>query len=86
MMLMAGFSTSIKAADNNEKMPDMAFLEYLAELVEVDGELVGPMDMKSKDTNKAKPDEKKQTREQLESVMPKQDANNKEQEGGERND
>lgn len=25
--------------------PDMAFLEYLADLVEVDGELVGPMDM-----------------------------------------
>ena len=30
-------------------MPDMALLEYLAELVEVDGELIGPMDMA--DTN-----------------------------------
>jgi hypothetical protein len=33
------------AVQSAEKLPDMALLEYLAELVEVDGELVGPMDM-----------------------------------------
>lgn len=30
-----------------EKQPNMAFLEYLAELVEVNGELVGPLDFKA---------------------------------------
>ena len=33
-------------------MPDMALLEYLAELVEVDGELIGPMDMADNNTGK----------------------------------
>jgi len=29
-----------------EKVPDMAFFEYLADMVEVDGELIGPLDIK----------------------------------------
>jgi hypothetical protein len=32
---------------NPLKAPDMAFFEYLADMVEVDGELVGPLDLKS---------------------------------------
>jgi len=29
-----------------DKIPDMAFFEYLADMVEVDGQLVGPLDLK----------------------------------------
>jgi hypothetical protein len=43
------FSTTLLA---NDALPDMAFLEYLAELVEVDGELIGPQDLSNK-TNKS---------------------------------
>jgi hypothetical protein len=46
-MLIA--SSSVMATPNNEPMPDMALLEYLAGLVEVDGELIGPMDMEKPD-------------------------------------
>lgn len=38
-------SFSVLATQDSDQMPDMALLEYLAELVEVDGELIGPMDM-----------------------------------------
>jgi len=31
---------------NPDKVPDMAFFEYLADMVEVDGQLVGPLDLK----------------------------------------
>lgn len=34
-----------------EKVPDMAFFEFLADMVEVDGELVGPQDLKSSSAN-----------------------------------
>ncbi len=40
--------TPLHATSNEEPMPDMALLEYLAELVEVDGKLVGPMEMAEK--------------------------------------
>lgn len=43
----------------------MALLEYLAELVEVDGELVGPMDMAEKlekDKNENNDEQKKPAR------------------------
>ena len=40
-------SFSVLATQDSDQMPDMALLEYLAELVEVDGELIGPMDMDS---------------------------------------
>jgi hypothetical protein len=39
------FSATLLA---KEALPDMAFLEYLAELVEVDGELIGPQDLNNK--------------------------------------
>ncbi|WDE00714.1 hypothetical protein [Thalassomonas actiniarum] len=35
------------ATDKVNDTPDLALLEYLAGLVEVDGELVGPMDISS---------------------------------------
>lgn len=31
---------------NQKKVPDMAFFEYLADMVEVDAELLGPLDIK----------------------------------------
>ena len=48
VVLLTSFVTPLHATPNEEPMPDMALLEYLAELVEVDGELVGPMDMAEK--------------------------------------
>ena len=53
MMLLSFTAVSIPAAEDTEKQPDMALLEYLAELVEVDGELVGPMDMVKPEDEKA---------------------------------
>lgn len=47
VLLLTSFS--VLATQDSDQMPDMALLEYLAELVEVDGELIGPMDMA--DTN-----------------------------------
>lgn len=43
LLVVVSFSTL--ATQDSEQMPDMALLEYLAELVEVDGELIGPLDM-----------------------------------------
>ena len=49
MMLISSFiaPTFAQAQDDAlpDSLPDVALLEYLAELVEVDGELVGPLDM-----------------------------------------
>lgn len=50
-MLLISHVSPAQAADKTalpSKTPDMALLEYLAELVEVDGQLVGPMDMAAK--------------------------------------
>lgn len=44
LVALTSFALPAQTADDDE-LPDMALLEYLAELVEVDGELVGPMDM-----------------------------------------
>ncbi len=38
----------LKAQEKVDKLPSIAFLEYLAELQEVDGKLYGPQDMKFK--------------------------------------
>jgi len=38
----------LKAQEKVDKLPSIAFLEYLAELQEVDGKLYGPQDMTSK--------------------------------------
>lgn len=35
----------LKAADDINKQPSMAFFEYLADQIEADGKLIGPMDM-----------------------------------------
>lgn len=48
VVLLTSFVTPLHATSNEEPMPDMALLEYLAELVEVDGKLVGPMEMAEK--------------------------------------
>ncbi len=37
--------------ENANQMPSMAFLEYLAELDEVDGKLVGPIDLTDKNNS-----------------------------------
>ena len=44
LVMFTSFAMPAQTADDDE-LPDMALLEYLAELVEVDGELVGPLDM-----------------------------------------
>ena len=36
----------LQAQEKVDKLPSIAFLEYLAELEEVDGKLLGPQDMK----------------------------------------
>ncbi|WP_091990768.1 hypothetical protein [Pseudoalteromonas denitrificans] len=50
VLLISGVTPCAVYANNKipEKIPDMAFLEYLADMVEVNGELVGPLDIKSK--------------------------------------
>ena len=45
MLLSTACTFATQAAD---KQPNMAFLEYLGSLVEVNGELVGPLDFKEK--------------------------------------
>ena len=45
MLLSTACLFTTQAAD---KQPDMAFLEYLGSLVEINGELVGPLDFKEK--------------------------------------
>jgi len=45
VFLVGFYSFSASSSSANEQLPDMAFLEYLAELVEVNGELVGPQDI-----------------------------------------
>jgi hypothetical protein len=37
--------TPIQAQDALDELPSMAFLEYLAEMTEIDGKLVGPQDL-----------------------------------------
>lgn len=38
-------SFSLQADENTDELPSIAFLEYLAEMKEVDGQLYGPLDM-----------------------------------------
>lgn len=38
----------LQAQDNADELPSIAFLEYLAEMKEVNGKLYGPQDMKIK--------------------------------------
>jgi len=45
MTLLTSTFMPAMATDKVEETPDLALLEYLAGLVEVDGELVGPMDI-----------------------------------------
>lgn len=47
-LLVSVWSLFPNTLSANEPLPDMAFLEYLAELVEVDGELIGPQDLSDK--------------------------------------
>ena len=52
LLIATGFIPGLGAT---EKAPDMAFFEYLAELVEINGELVGPQDIAlTKPTDKSK--------------------------------
>ncbi|WP_281556798.1 hypothetical protein [Thalassomonas sp. RHCl1] len=47
MTLLTSTFMPAMATDTASDTPDMALLEYLAGLVEVEGELVGPMDIAS---------------------------------------
>lgn len=75
LVLMSSFATPLYAAQATdtisqhkaEEMPDMALLEYLAELVEVDGELVGPMEL----ADKLEKNENEQSTEQSNPVQKK---------------
>jgi len=53
-LVMAAKPLLVIAADEENKQPSMAFLEYLADQVEVDGKLVGPMDLQSDEKTIAK--------------------------------
>lgn len=55
LLVFLGVSSLLKcyplsAEEMNKKQPSMAFLEYLADQVEVDGKLIGPIDMKTTTT------------------------------------
>jgi hypothetical protein len=50
----------LKAQEKVEKLPSIAFLEYLAELQEVDGKLYGPQDMKIKSCQLSTQEKKEQ--------------------------
>jgi len=75
VMLVASFSTL--ATQDSGQMPDMALLEYLAELVEVDGELIGPMDMQNQSTKDSL--EHEQIENEDKPNNPKQSANDSEE-------
>ncbi|MBT4523238.1 MAG: hypothetical protein HOC23_24820 [Halieaceae bacterium] len=45
MLLMTACMAPLGAAQEGETLPDISLLEYLAELVEVDGKLIGPLEM-----------------------------------------
>ena len=53
--------TPLKAQESPNELPSMAFLEYLAEMTEIDGKLYGPQDIPVEHCNKAgfKQDENK---------------------------
>lgn len=46
LFLTVGISP-LNALANSETIPSMAFLEYLAEMKEVNGELIGPQDIQT---------------------------------------
>jgi hypothetical protein len=64
-----------------EKVPDMAFFEYLAELVEVNGELVGPLDLAPTDpaekSNNIEPEQNKDAQINTPKVQQKNISDNK---------
>ena len=69
----------VGATEPTDKIPSMAFLEYLAELVEVDGKLVGPQDMKIEPNIKEEQKAKQKTEQKTEpKIEPKTDKENSE--------
>jgi hypothetical protein len=44
--------TPLKAQESSNELPSMAFLEYLAEMTEIDGKLYGPQDIPVRLCNK----------------------------------
>jgi hypothetical protein len=42
----------LKAQESSNELPSMAFLEYLAEMTEIDGKLYGPQDIPVEGCNK----------------------------------
>lgn len=50
----------LQAQDNVDELPTIAFLEYLAEMKEVDGKLYGPQDMKVKPCQLSKQEREEQ--------------------------
>jgi len=45
---------------NNDKTPSMEFLNYLADMTEVDGKLVGPQDMQKDKLSQSKNEQRQQ--------------------------
>jgi len=60
-ILLGMCCTPLKAQESSADMPSIAFLEYLAEMTEIDGKLYGPQDLPLIDCKKIllKRDEKK---------------------------
>jgi hypothetical protein len=50
----------VQAQENADELPSIAFLEYLAEMKEVDGKLYGPQDMKIKPCRLSKQEREEQ--------------------------
>lgn len=50
----------VQAQENADELPSIAFLEYLAEMKEVDGKLYGPQDMKTKPCQLSKQEREEQ--------------------------
>jgi 2-keto-3-deoxy-L-rhamnonate aldolase RhmA len=67
MVLMTSLVTLAQDADTS---PDMALLEYLAELVEVDGELVGPMDMATDNVEKDNDEQANELQKAIQKIEP----------------
>ena len=52
-------NTEISAQQNQQALPSILFLEYLADMTEVDGQLIGPQDISTSLCKLVKPKQKK---------------------------
>lgn len=63
------------ADENVNEPPNMALLEYLAELVEVNGELIGPLDLQNDENAKKETQPKENEPVAAPEIMDQQDKN-----------